>query len=234
MNTVILALLSALLVVSFAQKKGPGGGWGPDGTMGSYCFDQTGCLPGLCCLMRQRSDYFYGSCQPLAKVGQRCSPVVVGSGAFERTCPCENGQCLRVSWGRREKKRTVERGASGGQSAREEEERAARGWGRARTIETFWPVAISSSNDASWTNRFVYTAMFHRQFVSWKRAPALFIDRCSDVSSIARSAISWLRQLHLLATSAPARRAASVLPHCHFGFPFAKRRNIPFFPITPF
>ncbi|KAG0444601.1 hypothetical protein HPB47_013607 [Ixodes persulcatus] len=42
--------------------------------------------------------------------------------------------------GRREKKRTVERGASGGQPARKEEERAARGWGRAGTIEPFWLV----------------------------------------------------------------------------------------------
>ncbi|KAG0433963.1 hypothetical protein HPB47_019446 [Ixodes persulcatus] len=55
-----------------------------------------------------------------------------------------NRSMLAVSWARREKKRTVKRGASGDQPRRKEEERAARGWGRAGTIKPFWLVRTMS------------------------------------------------------------------------------------------
>lgn len=68
-------------------------------------------------------------------------------------------------------------------------------------------VAISSSNDVSWTNQFVDTAMFHRQIVSWKGAPARFIDRCCDVSSTARFASSSL-------PAAPPRDLCACAARC--------------------
>ncbi|KAG0445330.1 hypothetical protein HPB47_016652 [Ixodes persulcatus] len=64
----------------------------------------------------------------------------------KKSCLITNFQS-RFVCGRREES-TAERGASGGKPAWKEEERAARGWGRAGTMEPFWLVwrmAVSGS-----------------------------------------------------------------------------------------
>ncbi|KAM7307972.1 U-scoloptoxin(18)-Er1a-like [Ixodes scapularis] len=90
MNTSIVALLLAMLVVSFAQKKGPGGDWAGHGTRGRPCLEGGVCMSGLCCLTTRNWDAFLLTCQPLRKVGQTCSPQRDLGGAFKGTCPCSN------------------------------------------------------------------------------------------------------------------------------------------------